>query len=78
MDDVAFGEGQPHWQAGVDANGLALADEERAALEVARDGGGLFVGEVAGTLVGAEGRRRRAEKNLAVNQQKSWALMRMY
>ena len=56
MDLIPFCKGEPDGQAGVDAYGLALSHEERAAREVVSDGGGLLLGEVAGPLVGPEGR----------------------
>jgi hypothetical protein len=54
MHMVALTEGKADREAGVDADGGAVADVKVAAAEVSSDGGSLFLGEIARTLVGPE------------------------
>jgi hypothetical protein len=62
MDVVTLAQGETHWQSRVDADGGATSHVKVAAREVAGDGGGLFLGEIAGTFIGTEGGRGGARE----------------
>ena len=63
---VALAEGESNRQTGIDADGSAAAHVKVATGEIASDGGGLFFGQIAWSLVRPESGCRSAGKGAVV------------